>query len=179
MVAAWLLQRFVPCLACYVAYSGYADSTAYANRLSGAPAYTNGSDGWWRSDGQAGWFNATYAVGIYATEAGNVRTYNGANFIAAGNLSANSDERLKTNWRDLHENFVEQLAEVKHGIYDRIDDSAAKTQVGVSAQSLQKVMPNAVDSDVNGILSVAYGNAALVAAVELAQRVIDQEGAYC
>jgi hypothetical protein len=62
--------------------------SGYAKYLSGANAYTNGSDGWWRSDGAAGWYNGTYAVGIYATEAGNVRTYNGANFISSGTISA-------------------------------------------------------------------------------------------
>jgi hypothetical protein len=58
-----------------------------ANKLNGS-AYTNGSDGWFRSSGAAGWYNETYSVGIYATEGGNVRTYNGANFISGGNLSA-------------------------------------------------------------------------------------------
>lgn len=146
--------------------------TGYAKYLSGAPAYTNGTDGWWRSAGQAGWYNSDYAVGIYATEAGNVRTYNGANFIAAGNVTAYSDERLKENWRNLPVDFVEQLAGVKCGIYDRIDTEFAKTQVGISAQSLQNVMPNAIIEDSEGILSVAYGNAALVSAVELAKEVV-------
>lgn len=146
--------------------------TGYAKYLSGASAYTNGTDGWWRSAGQAGWYNSDYAVGIYATEAGNVRTYNGANFIAAGNVTAYSDERLKENWRNLPVDFVEQLAGVKCGIYDRIDTEFAKTQVGVSAQSLQNVMPNAIIEDSEGILSVAYGNAALVSAVELAKEVV-------
>jgi len=45
---------------------------------------TNGTDGWWRSVGQAGWFNATYGVGIYATAAGMVRTYNGSSFTSEG-----------------------------------------------------------------------------------------------
>ena len=153
--------------------AGSAGSASYATYLSGAPASTNGSDGWWRSAGQAGWYNSDYSVGIYATEAGNVRTYNGANFIAAGNLSANSDERLKENWRPVVDDFVAQLAEVKSGVYDRIDNAFAKTQVGVSAQSLQRLVPEAVSADSHGILSVAYGNAALVAAVELAKEVVE------
>ena len=37
---------------------------------------------WFRSSGQTGWYNESYAVGIYATEAGNVRTYNNASFIS-------------------------------------------------------------------------------------------------
>ena len=89
---------------------------------------------------------------------------------ATGNVTAYSDERLKTNWRDLPENFVGKLATVKVGIYDRLD--VEQTQVGVSAQSLQELMPNAVNDNVDGMLSVAYGNAALASCVELAKEVV-------
>ena len=94
------------------------------------------------------------------------------NFTATANVTAYSDERFKTNWRNLPADFIEQLAQVKHGIYDRTDQEL--TQVGVSAQSLQPVMPNAVIED-DGKLSVAYGNAALVAAIKLAERVVALE----
>lgn len=147
----------------------YLNSSNYTSYNSFSQVYATD---WFRSYNATGWYNQTYAVGIYATEAGNVRTYNGANFIAAGNLTANSDERLKENWRNLPVDFVEQLSGVKCGIYDRIDTEFAKTQIGVSAQSLQNVMPNAIIEDSEGILSVAYGNAALVSAVELAKEVM-------
>jgi hypothetical protein len=89
------------------------------------------------------------------------------------NITAYSDERVKTNWRDLRPDFIERLAEVKHGIYDRTDQ--VSTQVGVSAQSLQKILEHAVMEGEDGRLSVAYGNAALVAAVKLAERVVQLE----
>jgi hypothetical protein len=89
------------------------------------------------------------------------------------NITAYSDERVKTNWRDLRPDFIERLAEVKHGTYDRTD--IEETQVGVSAQSLQKIMEHAVMEGEDGHLSVAYGNAALVAAVKLAERVVALE----
>jgi len=72
-------------------------------------------------------------------------------------------------------NFIEELAQVKAGIYDRTDHDVPITQVGVTAQSLQAVLPDAVISDNDGMLSVAYGNAALVAAIKLAKRVVEQE----
>jgi hypothetical protein len=147
-----------------------ATSATSAGYLNNAFAYTNGGDGWFRSTGAAGWYNATYSVGIYATEAGNVRTYGGANFIGAGNVTAYSDERVKTNWRSLPSNFIEHLANLKSGIYDRTDIVA--TQVGVGAQSLQKFLPEAIVEIGDKELSVAYGNAALVAAVELAKEVV-------
>ena len=49
------------------------------------------------------------------------------------------------------------------------------TQDGVSAQSLQPLLPNSVLKGEDGKLSVAYGNAALVAAIALAERVIHLE----
>ena len=96
-----------------------------------------------------------------------------SSITSSGNVTAYSDERLKTNWRDLQPNFIEQLAKVKHGIYDRIDQKA--TQVGVSAQSLQPVLEYAVVEEEDGTLAVAYGNAAMVSAVQLAKRVVEQD----
>lgn len=87
----------------------------------------------------------------------------------SASIYANSDETLKTNWQSLPENFVSQLAQIKSGVYDRLD--RVETQVGVGAQSLQKLLPNAVTVDSNGKLSVAYGNAALVSAIELAREI--------
>lgn len=93
---------------------------------------------------------------------------NSGNLWAAANVTAYSDERVKKNWRNVDIDFVTKLANIeKSGIYDRTDQSI--TQVGVGAQSLQKIIPEAVIEDTNGKLSVAYGNAALVSCVELAR----------
>lgn len=92
------------------------------------------------------------------------------NFTAVGNVTAYSDERLKKNWAGLPVNFIERLAQVKSGTYERIDSDIK--QVGVSAQSLQELMPEAVITDPEGTLSVAYGNAALTAVVELAKEIM-------
>jgi len=100
-------------------------------------------------------------------------TFNGTNLTCGGTVTANSDETLKTNWRPLQDNFVELLAQLKHGIYDRLDMD--ETQVGVSAQQLQKFLEQAVFADANGILSVAYGNAALVSSVKLAEHALKQD----
>jgi hypothetical protein len=90
--------------------------------------------------------------------------------VASGNITAFSDERLKTNWRDMPEDFVARLAQVKVGVYDRTDEENS-TQVGVSAQSLQKLLPHAIMTakDDMQTLSVNYGGASLASAVELAK----------
>ena len=92
------------------------------------------------------------------------------NTTIAGNVTSNSDERLKTNWRTLPDNFIAELANVKMGVFDRVDNGI--TQVGVSAQSLQGVLPWAVGEGSSGMLSVAYGNAALAASIALAREVV-------
>lgn len=87
----------------------------------------------------------------------------------SGDITAFSDERLKKNWRTVTDNFVERLAGVKSGVFERTDMEI--TQVGVSAQSLREVMPEAV-LDMDGTLSVNYGNAALASAVEIAKELV-------
>ena len=129
-----------------------------------------------QTDGAGNWSKTLFSVNTSgdATVAGalnvvgNVTTT--GSVTASGNITANSDERLKTNWRDLPENFLELLADVKHGVYDRKDTGI--TQAGVSAQSLRGVLPQTVLEDSSGLLSVSYGNAALVAAIELAREVV-------
>lgn len=94
----------------------------------------------------------------------------GGNFTAAGNVSGVSDERIKTNWRAVRPNFLEELATIKSGIYDRTD--CVMTQAGVSAQDIQRILPEVVQVDEDGRLSLAYGNAAMVAVIELTKRVL-------
>ena len=91
------------------------------------------------------------------------------NMTAAGNVTAYSDERLKKDWEEVKPNFVDQLANVKSGTYTRTDSN--ERQAGVSAQSLQELLPETVAAGNDGMLSVAYGNAAMVAVVELAKEV--------
>ena len=95
------------------------------------------------------------------------------NFTAAGTLTANSDERLKTDWLNLPSDFIERLSVVKCGTYKRIDTGVR--QAGSSAQDWQKLLPEVISEDEEGILSLGYGNAALVAVVELAKRVLELE----
>ncbi|WP_157378407.1 hypothetical protein [Burkholderia ubonensis] len=111
------------------------------------------------------------SAGFYDIGRNIVRWFNDTtgNFTVAGNLTANSDENLKTDWTDLPGDFIERLAGVLHGTFTRTDTGAR--QVGVGARSLRGVLPEAVMGD--DVLSVAYGNAALVAAIQLAREVVE------
>jgi hypothetical protein len=104
--------------------------------------------------------NAVNAAILQLTDSGNL--------TVAGNVTAYSDERLKKDWQPLQDDFIERLAALKRGIFTRID--SGERQVGVGAQSLRAFMPEAVQGD--DILSVAYGQVALVAVAELAAEVL-------
>lgn len=95
--------------------------------------------------------------------------------VSAGNVTAYSDERLKEDWVDLPSDFVDRLATVKNGTYTRIDTKAR--QAGSSAQAWQELLPEVVSvgADEDKTLNLAYGNAALVSAIELAKRVVALE----
>ena len=111
-----------------------------------------------------------FRIGGWSAAANRLQMDMSGNLTMAGNVTAYSDERKKKNWRPVAENFVEKLAKVKSGVYERTDEEL--TQVGVSAQSFQTLLPEAVLTDNDGFLSVAYGNAALTASVELAKELV-------
>jgi hypothetical protein len=90
------------------------------------------------------------------------------NFVAAGNVTSSSDEKLKKDWKPLPADFIERLAGVLSGTYTRTD--TGERHAGVGAQSMREVLAEVVFGDQE--LSVAYGNAALVACIALAQEVL-------
>ena len=116
----------------------------------------NGNDTWFRSSGATGWFNATYSGGMYMLDTTWVRVYNGKrlyvpNQIAAtGNITAYySDERLKTKTGGI-ENALEKVQSlsgftyVENDLARELGYANEKQQVGVSAQQVQAVIPEAV-----------------------------------
>lgn len=115
--------------------------------------------------------NGTFQIVNSAYTAVALSMDDSGNLTMTGNVTAYSDERVKTNWRSMDPGFLKQLSEIKAGTYDRTDTDAPLVQVGVSAQDLQKILGPAVLEGTDGMLSVAYGNAALVAAVELCKEV--------
>ena len=76
-------------------------------------------------------------------------------FTASGNITAYSDQRLKTSI----ETIPDALAKVAkmRGVNFTMKDTGARS-TGVIAQELQEVIPEAVHTNDDGYLSVAYGN---------------------
>lgn len=119
---------------------------------------------------------------VRVTSASNMEWVNSANTVTimtltdagaltcVGNITAFSDERLKKNWRHLPMDFIERMADVKVGTFDM--EGHPDRMVGVGAQHMLRVLPEAVMADQNGVLSVAYGNAALATCVQLCREVM-------
>jgi hypothetical protein len=90
------------------------------------------------------------------------------NFTASGNVTAYSDERLKTDFAPARLS-LDQMVWLQAEEFTRTDNGMR--QVGVRAQALRRVIPLAVMESESGMLSVDYGKAALVTVLNLAREV--------
>jgi hypothetical protein len=118
------------------------------------------------SSGQQGFYNAADNNWImYWDQAGNL--------VANGNVSAYSDERLKDNIKIIPD-ALGKVLKLDGVTFIRKDSGEVGT--GLIAQQLQKVLPEAVHEDKDGMLSVAYGNTVglLIEAMKEQQRQIEE-----
>ena len=75
-----------------------------------------------------------------------------------GNVTAYSDISLKENI-EVIDNAVDKVSKLRGVTFDRIDNEDVPRQTGLIAQELEKVLPEAVETnEETGIKSVAYGN---------------------
>jgi hypothetical protein len=90
---------------------------------------------------------------------------NSGNVSATGEITASSDERIKTNIKTI-DNALDKVSELRGVEYDRIDIKSH--QIGVIAQEVEKILPDIVHTDEKGMKSVAYGNltAVLIEAIK-------------
>jgi hypothetical protein len=154
------------------------NNTSYGGPAGTLWAYSSGAQGANMSFHRAGYYainmgldsDNVFRLGGWSAPANLMQIDMSGNITALGNVSAYSDERLKTNWRAVSNNFVAMWAGVKHGVYDRVD--TGETQVGLSAQSVQQIIPEAVVQDSTGILTLNYGGAAAIATVKLAEEIV-------
>lgn len=77
------------------------------------------------------------------------------NVVFSGNVTAFSDLRLKTNVKTI-ENALSKTLNMRGVTFER-DDSKDRC-IGVVAQEVREVLPEAVIEDNDGYLSVSYGN---------------------
>ena len=81
-------------------------------------------------------------------------SYTGS-FTATGDITAYSDDSLKTNVQVI-DGALGKVEAIRGVTFERIEDGSVST--GVIAQELKAVLPEAVHTDADGVHSVAYGN---------------------
>jgi hypothetical protein len=133
---------------------------AFAANIGGAiPAYNNTQVEIRNTDGgnvgidlhRSGYTHAA----IYHDGSANIRVT--GDFIAAGNVTAYSDIRKKTNI-EVIPNAVDKVKQIRGVTYDRIDLEFNSRQAGVIAQEVLEVLPEAVIGSEETEYAVAYGN---------------------
>jgi hypothetical protein len=94
------------------------------------------------------------------------------NLTAAGFVNSMSDARIKTDISRIT-NPLHRLANISGYTYTR--KTTGRREVGVIAQEVQRVLPEAVTTTSTGLLSVAYGNLAALLIESLKEQVKKRE----
>jgi hypothetical protein len=97
-----------------------------------------------------GWVFRQMTTGVNVASINNAGTA-----VFNGDVTAYSDERLKDNIVTI-DNAVEKVSALRGITYTRKSNGEAST--GLIAQDVQAVLPEAVNADSDGMLSVKYGN---------------------
>jgi hypothetical protein len=98
-------------------------------------------------------------------------TLNGTTAVFSGDVTAYSDVRVKTNINTIS-NALDKVLSLRGVTYNRIDDESKAEKIGIIAQELQEILPQVINVQENGMLSVAYGNitAVLIEAIKEQQK---------
>lgn len=99
-----------------------------------------------------------------------------SNIWAAGDITAYSDIRVKTNIKSITD-AVKKVQNIRGVTFTRTDMTDTTTRhAGVIAQEILEVLPEVVTKDGNGHFSVAYGNlnALLIEAIKEQQKQIEE-----
>jgi hypothetical protein len=140
---------------------------------------------YWTGSGLQQWVDSTYIGNVLNDNSGNwtnpASTFQSLYAISyitcAGNITAYSDARLKTNVQNINDGLAKITA--LRGVSFQKD---GKTGIGVIAQEVQKILPEVVfeNSDENKLLSVDYGNivGVLIEAVKELKTKIDNIESY-
>jgi hypothetical protein len=96
------------------------------------------------------------------------------NMTVAGDVTAFSDARVKTNVKTI-ENALDKTLALRGVSYNRTDSDDTRTKIGVIAQETLEVVPEVVNQDNSGMYNVSYGNmtALLIEAIKEQQAQIE------
>jgi hypothetical protein len=97
------------------------------------------------------------------------------NMTVAGDVTAYSDARVKTDVKTI-ENALLKVLNLRGVSYVRTDSEDKNTKIGVIAQETLQVVPEVVNQDAAGMYNVSYGNMVglLIEAIKEQQKEIDE-----
>ena len=124
-------------------FSRFFRGTTEHARLSGLNNQNN-----WVANGSNG------RLGVSRTDPGYTLDVNGT-IRATADVIAYSDERVKENIKTI-DNSLEKVNQLRGVQFNKIGED--KKSIGVIAQEIEKVIPEVVYEDQDGMKSVAYGN---------------------
>jgi hypothetical protein len=96
-------------------------------------------------------------LGRYNSSGSAVQISSTGTLTATGDVVAYSDIRLKENIITI-DNAVDKVLTMRGVYFNKKDDSTKTRKSGVIAQEMQKILPEVVIENKDGILGVAYGN---------------------
>jgi hypothetical protein len=179
----------------------YNINTGLYNQATGTHFYSNSSEGFaitgsggivqlqFRSNHQSTLRGYVYGdtssnFGLLNDQGGwSVRCYAGTGYggaltgswTASGDLIAYSDARVKTDVATI-ENALEKVLSLRGVTYVRTDGEDHSQKIGVIAQEVQKILPQVVHEQQDGMLGVSYGNivGVLIEAIKEQQKEIEE-----
>ena len=114
-------------------------------------------------------------IGGWSAAANRLQMDMSGNLTMAGNVTAYSDIRLKENI-ELIKNALDKVKQIRGVTFTRNDqEDKTKRHTGIIAQEVERVLPEVVTEDNEGIKNVAYGNMAglLIEAIKEQQEMIE------
>jgi hypothetical protein len=144
------------------------------NGSSNVATFTMGtaySGNWFRSTGATGWYNETYAGGIYMTDTTYIRAQSGESLLFPGYFHT-SDARLKHDVRKFVRDPFLTIKGLQAVHFKWNEDN--KEDFGVIAQEVEKVLPEVVlkNVDAGGFMTVQYDKLVLPV-IEAVKKLID------
>jgi hypothetical protein len=162
----------------------------YSGSLSSPPlqAYSSGNNSAYMSFHKGGYYainmgldaDTVFRIGGWSASSNRLQMDMSGNLTMAGNVTAYSDIRLKDNI-ELIENALEKISQLNGVTFTRTDhEDKTRRHAGVIAQEVEKVLPEVVSEDNEGIKNVAYGNMVglLIEAIKEQQKEINMLKAH-
>lgn len=114
-------------------------------------------------------------IGGWSAGANRLQLDMSGNLTLAGDVTAFSDARVKTNVQTI-ENALDKTLALRGVSYNRTDSDDTRTKIGVIAQETLEVVPEVVNQDNAGMYNVSYGNmtALLIEAIKEQQVQIEE-----